>query len=301
MNEKNREGLKVLFFYIGTGIALLFAVVSGIRTLFGIINHLVISDSIGWYQLYNSTEMPVNAAFLLVSFIVLVVVTQKNRGTAHEHQDTIWYTLCRVIIYIILTVAVAMTAVAVSILFGDLFSGDISLNNSLKTIGVASVGLMVFYYYRGVLQGVWRAQKKQEKQFVVITSVLVGLVVVSAVAIVNPLEQPALQRTYDKLSCIESVDNTLREVYADEKKGALPTTELYADFLENEMRPYHHFREPECANADITYELLDKTHYRLCASFEKLPQGATIQFYPYRKFPVQQIGKNCFERDAEGY
>ena len=187
MSEKTKGGLQVLFFYIGIGIALLFAVISGIHVVFNIINHLVFSDSVGWYQMYNSTEMPVQAAFLLVSFIILVLLLRKVRGAVNEYQGTIWYTLCRTIVHSIITASVAMAAIAVSILFGAMLSGEISLNNSLKTICVAGVGLVVLYYYRGVLHGIWREKKKQEKVFVTILSTVVGLTVLSAAILLTLL------------------------------------------------------------------------------------------------------------------
>ena len=289
-----------MFLYIGIGIAMLFSVVSGIRTAHAIINHLVTSDTVGWYQLYNSTEMTVNAAFLLISFIVLVAILRKTRGAINEYQGTIWYTLCRTIIFIILTASVAMTAVAISILFGDILSGDLSANNFLKALFVAGVGLGIFYYFRGVLRGAWRTEKKQEQVFVVITSIVVGAMVLGAIVIFNPVKQPALRRSYDKLDCIRSVSSTLKDMYSNkERRKDLPATEAYTEFLENNLRPYHHMREQECVDANISYELIDKTHYRLCASFEVLPEGTTVKHYPYRKFEVKELGKNCFEFDVE--
>ena len=299
MNEHNKGGLGVLFLYIGIGIALLFTSISGIQTYFKIINHLIFSNTITWYQLHNSTEMPMNAAFLLVSFIVLVILVRKTRNIVNDYRGTIWYTLCRTIIFIILTVSIALIGVAVSILFGDIFSGEILLNNFLKTIFVAAVGSAVFYYYHGILQGVWRTRKKQERLFVATVSTIVGLIVCGAIIIFNPFERPALKRTYETLGCVQSVSYTLTDAYLDEEGEGLPATDKYTEFLENNTAMHHHIKDRECVNANISYELISKTEYRLCAFFDAFPKGTTISHYPYKKFEVKEIGQNCFETNVE--
>ena len=299
MNEQSKGGLGALFLYIGVGIALLFTVISGIRTVFSIIDHLVSYEHAGWYQLYNSTEMPVNAAFLMIAFIVLVIIIRKTRGIVDEYQGTIWYTLCRTIIFIILTVSVALIAIATSILFGDILSGEISLNNLCKTVFVASVGSAIFYYYRGVLRGAWRTKKKQERMFVVAASILVGLILLSTIIVFNPFERAALKRTYEKLDCMQSITSAVTDSYFDEKRKEIPTTESYIEFIENNRAMYHHIHEQEECDSKITYEMIDTTHYRLCASFEVLPKGVTVRRYPYKKFEVKEVGQNCFDLDVE--
>ena len=300
MNEESsvkvKEGLEVLFLYIGIGITLLFTVISGIRTAFGIVNHSIAADSVGWYQVYGSTEMPVSASFLLVSFIVLVIILRKTRGTVNEYQGTVWYTLCRTIIFIILTAAIGMIAVAVSILFGDILSGEIALNNFLKTAIVSVSGAAIFYYYRGVLHGTWRTQKERERKFAVATSTAIGLIVVGAGLIFNPFAQSELRRTHEKLACVQSVSMALDSGYRVTEE--LPETEIYEEFIRKHAEYHRHVWEEECREADISYKRVDATHYQLCVSLETLPEGVTMKHYPYHQFMVEKIGENCFDREV---
>ena len=118
MSDLDKSGIGLLFLYIGVGIALLFTIVSGFQSVFGIIDHLVLDDSVSWHSLYRSTDLPISAAFLLVSFSVLFIVLRRTRSFGNSHQGTIWHTLCRAVILIIVTVSVGMMAVPVSFLFG---------------------------------------------------------------------------------------------------------------------------------------------------------------------------------------
>lgn len=285
MDDGSKGGLGFLFLYIGIGIAMLFTVISGIRAVFGVIDHLVLSDSVGWYQLYRSTEMPISAAFLLVSFVVLFIILRKVRGVTTDYRDTIWYTLCRTVILIIITVSVAMTAVAISLLFGDILSGDTSLNSFFKMIFVAGVGLMIFYYYSGVLQGVWRIRKKEERVFVISVSVLLTLIILVSVILSNPFERARLERTYETLSYIQGVYYSIEHFYSDE--GRLPVSLEEIDLLKYPRREY--------IDTDISYKVVNKKLYHLCASFDILPKGIDMQHYPYIRFEVKEIGENCFD------
>ena len=294
MDERSKGGLGIFFLYVGAGIALLVSVISGVLVVFDLIDRLVSYETLSWYQL-SSTSMPMHAAFLLVSFVVLVGVVRHMRGVVHEYQGTVWYTLCRAVIFIILTASVAMVAVAVSMLFGGLFSGDISWSGFLKSVFVAGVGLAVFYYYRGVLRGVWRSHKKQERVFVVVVSTLVALVVAGSVVVFNPFSRPALQKAFDTVSCLDSLDSVLGEMYFEEKK--IPVGELSDDAL-SDFLPRYFVWKGECDTMGISYKRIDATRYQLCASFEVLPKGVSYKHYPHH-FSVQEVGENCFERRAD--
>ena len=292
MNERSKGGLSILFFYVGAGIALLVSVISGVLVVFDIIDRLVAYETLSWYQV-SSTGMPMRAAFLLVSFVVLVGVVRKMRGVVHEYQGTVWYTLCRTIIFIILTCSVVLVAVAVAVLFGGLFSGDVSLSVFLKSVFVAGVGSAVFYYYRGVLHGVWRSQKKRERVFVVVVSVSVCCIVVGAVVVFNPFSYPSLREAYDTVSCLDRLDSHLKSVYFEEKE--IPTGALSGDALSDVLPRYTSWRE-DCGAMGISYEQVDASHYRLCASFEVLPEK---QRYLSHRFHVESVGENCFEENAD--
>ena len=299
MNGRSKGGLGVLFLYIGAGIALLVSVASSIFTAFALIDRLVSYETLSWYQL-SSAEMPMQAAFLLVSFVVLVGLVRKMRGVVHEYQGTVWYTLCRTIIFIILTASAVLVAVAVSVLFGSFFSGDISLPGFLKSVFVVGIGSAVFYYYRGVLHGAWRSQEKRERLFVVAASVLVVGIVIGTIAVFDPLSRPALQKAHDTVSCLSHLDSHLKTIYFEEKEipaGTLSDGTLL-DALSDAL-PHHRAWEGECdlTGMGITYEQIDATHYRLCAFFEVLPEGVSHKHYPHR-FRVQRVGESCFEGDV---
>ena len=94
---------------------------------------------------------------------------------------------------------------------------------------------------------------------------------------------------------MQSISAVLENAYSDDDQITLPSTESYEKFMEENTRHYHHTREQECKSASISYERIDKTHYRLCSTFEVLPEGTDVEHYPYRRFEVQEVGKNCFD------
>lgn len=287
MNDFDKGGLGFLFLYIGVGIALCFTVVSGIRALFGIIDHLVLADSVSWYILHRSTELPVSAAFLLVSFFVLFILMRKTRSVTVNYHGTTWHTLCRIIILIVMTVAVGMAGVSVSLLFGGFLSGDISLNGFFKMIFVSGVSAVVFYYYRGVLHGIWRGQKKEEKIFVSAVCTTIALVVVTAGLLSNPFNRSGLEETYEKLVSIQNIYHSLEFFYNEE--GHLPVSLDDESFAKDR----HHLNTDRYNT--ISYEVVDAVSFNLCADFAVLPEGVDMKHYPYSRFKVGEIGKNCFE------
>ena len=287
MNEADKGGIGLLFLYVGVAIALLFTVVFGVRAVFSIIDHVVLHDSVSWYGLNRSTEMPISTAFLLVSFTSLFIILRRARSIGVDaYQDTVWHMLCRAIILIIATVSVSMVAVSVSLFLGDLLSGDVSLNGSLKEFFVAGVGAVVFYYYRGVLQGVWRDRKKEEKVFVSVISAVVILVVIVAGVLSDPLDRPQREDTYEKLATVEHVYHSVEVFYHEEER--LPESLDFADFSKGG------YRFPVGSQDDVSYKVVDGTSFQICVLLEALPRGTAMKDYPYARFEVERIGENCF-------
>ena len=45
----------------------------------------------------------------------------------------------------------------------------------------------------------------------------------------------------------------------------------------------------------VSYEVVGGKEYRLCASFEVLPEGTDMRGYPYARFKIDEIGESCFD------
>ena len=50
----------------------------------------------------------------------------------------------------------------------------------------------------------------------------------------------------------------------------------------------------------FTYEKVNNTTYRICASFDEVPSDTAQSFegYPYKRFVIENTGETCFDIEA---
>ena len=173
-----------------------------------------------------------------------------------------------------------------------MLSGDVSFNSFLKMFFVICVGAVVFYYYRGVLQGVWRDRKKNERTLVLSISVVIILVFITAGILSDPFHRSQTEDTYEKLAEVESAYHSLEYFYQEE--GHLPAS-LGEDIDFSKSVRHYPNNYPNNGYTDISYEIVSKTSFRLCVLLETLPKGTDIQHYPYARFEIEDVGENCFD------
>ena len=289
-----------LFMYIGIAISLIVTVIFGLITAFQVINYLVPSDSLNWYADYRYgilSGLPSFISFLTVAFGILCFLSWKVRTIFTDYRETVWYPLCHAVIMLILTVSMGAIAVSLALIISGMLAGDISLSYLFKLLFTIGAGAVVFFYYRGVMRGLWRTHKREERAFVISVTLLVFILIAASVGILNPPQRQALNRTYDTLETMRSVSDDIYTYYRDTE--LLPVDIEDSMFLRHKTVNREHFfplREHETGT--FTYEPGTGTSYRLCASFDALPQMTFLDDYPYRQFPVEETGMTCFTLDA---
>lgn len=297
MDEIKKRGMIALFMYIGIAISLTITVIFGLSTAFHIINYFIPSSSLNWHGDYRYgilENLPPSISFLLVAFIILCFLSWKVRTIVTDYRETVWYPLCHAVIMIILTASMIAVAVSAALVIGGVLGGDISLGYLFKLLFTIGTGAMVFFYYRGVMRGLWRTHKREEWTFVMSMTSLIIILVITSVSILNPFERPALDKTYDTLEAMKGISEDLHMYHRE--TGLLPSDVRDTAFLQSDV-VHGTYRWEGYLDDEFTYERTEDSSYRLCASFEALPRMTSLPGYPYEQFLVETVGESCFDLD----
>ena len=297
--ERVQKGVQTLFLYVGIAISLLVTVVASFFAAFDIIEHFILPESFGWYDFYYSISggggLSTSVAFLIVGFVVLCILSRTVRSiTSHQSSDTVWYKGCQSVIMIVLALSLGAVFITSALVLDGILDGDISLAYALQLLFTFGVGLMVFYYYRGVLRGVWRTHRKEEKTFLFSVVILVILLITSGVYIMNPLDRRDLDDTYATLHILETTHHEVNKFYK-EKKYLPADLDTIPHLADSDVRwsPFNDGMAEE-----VVYEKTAFSTYSLCTSFRFLPEGIDFHDYPFKDFPVEKVGDVCFDFDA---
>ena len=297
-----QHGATVLFLYIGNAIAALISVISGFLTVFAVIDYFLKPDSLMWWNfsaIVTGGQLAGSISFLIISFITLIFLTRiiRKKYAVRDLRGGIWHNWCRVVVMTVLALSVLTILIAVAMLLEGFLSGDIHMAQALKLVFTLGIGLMVFCYYRGVLRGIWRENRKQETVFMYSVIGLVVLLAVVSVGIIRPLEVRDVKETNATLKYIQHVDDRVR-LFFDTKKY-IPAS---LDELENlgDPKSWHHDGGIYGTAKPVTYERTGRTAFTVCAVFNALPRGTDIHDYHYDDYDVVSIGRNCFDRDVAG-
>ena len=296
--ETSQKGISSSFVWAGIALSLLVAILFGFQVAFAIIDYLMPSDQLSWYSFRgNLNSLPQSAAFLLVSFGVLLRLSQKALlFSIEEQRESVWYSIRHAIIVFILALSVIVLVYSLASFLGDVFGGDFYLGLLFKTAFSFGVGAMVFYYYRGVLKDVWRVHASEEKKFIISVSALVVLLTFVAVVIASPLSRHELADTYETLEALDVVSSDIESFYRE--NVYLPNQLGASVFLAHDSVQHARFWE-EYLGDRFTYEKSGQSSYQLCASFEVLPKGVDLAQYPYGQFVVEETGETCFTLDVK--
>ena len=302
MDQEKRQGMVALFMYVGIAIALIVTVVSSFITVFGIIDYLIPKESASWYWIHRGIfdALSGSVSFLLVSFGILYYVSCKVRLlTGNQFAETVYYKVCHAIILFVLVLSFLAVAISSALLLSGILGGDISLGYFFKLLFVAGVGGLVFFYYRGVLRGVWRTHRKEERTLVCICAFLIVLIVITAVAILNPLDRKEISETLETLEIIEAFSNDVDRYYAEVKN--IPVNPGSQAFLKHDAVYHGRYLWEKHLDEQFTYKRINAANYRVCASFEALPTDAMKKHsgYPYERFEIEKRGETCFDLSAQ--
>lgn len=286
--EDTHKNMKLLFLYLGSAVALLIAVVSGFITTFIIIDHLLKPDSYSWFDFRNGVlgALPSSTAFFIISFGVLFTLSRLARLLAIDFRETTWHKVCRAVVMFILAVSLFAVLIAAALLLQDILSGEIALAYLLKLLFTAGVGAMTFYYYNGVLHGLWQSHKKRERLFVATVLILAGIIIVTGITIINPLQRSAVIETNATLERIHSMQTYI--------EGEFKTSGV---LLEKYDMNFFYNRNSNAM--PVNYEKTGLFTYRLCAEFRVPSQNIDLPNYPYTNYPVPSADTHCFDLSVQ--
>ena len=304
MDDEKKQGMTILFMYVSIGITLIVAVVSSFVAVFNIIDYFLASweESFNWYWRHKHMfDTLANAvSFLLVSYGVLFYVSRKVRLlTDNRFYTSVFYRICHAVVLFIIILSLLAVSVSLATLLSGFLGGDISIGYAFKSLFVAGIGGVVFFYYRGVLHGMWRTHRKEEKVLVGTCTLLVLLIIVTSVSILNPFERRSVNETFETLESMKAFTEDVDGYY--KRTGSVPSDINSSEFLDNEG-VYREYEWEKEVGERFTYERLSDTVYNLCASFNAVPpeRFRNSSGYPYERFKIQGKGEQCFTITANG-
>ena len=301
MDETKKLGMAVMFIYIGIAIALIVTVVSSFVTAFNVIDYLIPSDTLSWYWYHEHIfdVLSVSVSFLIVAFGVLFYLSRRVRLLiGGQFGETIFYKICHGIILFVLTLSFLAVAISSVMLLSGLLGGDISLSYLFKLLFVAGVGGMVFFYYRGVLRGMWRTHRTEEVTMISICAALIFVIAVTTIVILNPLERRAMDETFETLEMIESLTGDIDSYY--EKVKYLPMDPSNRAFVNHES-VYREYYWEQHIGERFTYKRSNNLAYTICAEFDAVPseKAKKADGYPYEQFEITEEGETCFDLSVQ--
>ena len=112
--------------------------------------------------------------------------------------------------------------------------------------------------------------------------------------ILNPFERKSINETFDILEAVQTVSEDINLYY--KTNSVLPADLRENKFFESDAVHRKYYWEEHLDNT-FTYEKVDRTNYRICASFPAIPPEAATAFpgYPYERFVVENTGETCFD------
>lgn len=290
------------FIRLGGAIALSVVLVSGLRTMFSVIDYYLLSpDSLNWsifyYDILNT--LPVSTAFFVVSLIALLVVHHFAQKAEMTEQEGVWRLLSRVVVIVVLLASITIVAVSGAVLLGDVLKGAVTLSSFFKILLTGVVGGLVFYYYLRVHRDTW-AGKEMANKIYVFCSVAVSFVfVVLGIVILDPVGRADFEKTLNSLEAVQAHTHSVQDFYNEEERLPNDLDETLSAYNSKPRYSPQRFGGDFLRTADeIHYVPTGDTTYQLCAIIHGIPRGSDLQGYPYEEFPVTGTGEQCFDLEV---
>ena len=301
-SSSDKKNLIGLFVYVSIAISIGVFIVSVTMIIDSVVDYFIFSDLTNWYDYRYGVlqHLPNKISFFVVSFICLCLLSRKAHAFSLVSAEGVWGILSKVIVLCIIITGALLTLVPMGFVFSEVLKGDISLNSFVSFALIMAFGSIIFYYYRGVLNDRWGENIKHANIFATISLFLAVILLAFSVYVINPLNRIELIKTYDTLSKLASVTEGVDIFY--EKNKILPVSIESIDV--SDSSDYNSIKHISIKRTDdyisdryigVTYSHIGTKGFKVCGTFNELPQKINLKNYPYIKFPVTEIGENCFE------
>ena len=262
--------------------------IASINIGFDIIDLLLPDANESWYSFYSGVYngLPFALAFFLVAFPIYLFLTAKITVLPLEQMSHTVRVLRSVAVAIVLSVSFGIIAISGAIFMYNFLVGDLTIRFLFKFLFLVFIGILLFYYYRGVWKNTWDQKRMQEKNLGRFVLALYVVTIVAVVVLINPLEARDRNLTKSNLDSAESALRGVGGFYNNNK--ALPNTNQLRNY-----RPYPFER------GSVRYRRDSQTSFSIC--FEVLTQlpGENYGSYPYKEFGYQGLGNQCFAFEVE--
>ena len=290
-------------FFLNLAIAITFVVsiVSFLTTSFAIVDFFVHTDKTDWYSIYFYgvfETLPTSISFLLVFFGLYFFLSKMERKFTKQEQTTLqkeennsWVTASNIILILLLGVGIAISVISLALVFANFIGGDLTINSLIKFVISILIGLVVVYYYKGIVISLKSGNfKETSKSFQALVSLVVASVVIVGIFILNPLERQSIEKTISFLEEVRSSQTNINVYYEDE--GRLPKD------LKGYDEGYYGPRYREY-DVSIEYNILTNTKYELCGEVFSTNIGQDFKGYPFTKYEFSETGRTCFTLEVE--
>ena len=282
--------------YIGIVIALCFTVVFGLMSAYAIIDYFIFSDVLEWFRDYNYPildQLPKNVSFLVIASICLFVLSRKAHSVSLVSMEGIWGILSKIIVLGIITGGALLTLVPLALVLSRILEGDISVNAFVTFIVTVIAGIIIFYYYSGVLHDKWRNNIMHANIYAAFVSFLMIFVIAVSIYILNPISRSNLLNTYENMRALDSAYKNVLLFYNE--NNVLPLDVTDESFLFDKSIPVYDQSYLKETYKKIEYTRITNRSFKLCATFDAFPQKTNFDRYPYEAFNVKELGKSCFD------
>ena len=288
---------KFAFWYMLSLVALIFMALSTGMILFQVINKAVADVLVG-YEGYSDSIMKFAISAIVIAtplyyWMLSLIKSAFKKGELKADSG-----IRRWLTYFILFVS---AVVAIGWLIGTINSwlnGQLSLKFILKTISILVItGLIFSYYFYDIKQGL-KAKKGINLAYLIVSLVLVlGAFITSFFFVESP--QNTRIRLYDQniTNDLSAIDSSINSYYAKNKALPKNLTSLV------ETSDYYLTKTQlgdKAGTQTYIYNIIDPTHYELCATFKMNTKNLTTDKEQYAdpRF-LHDVGYYCFKRQAD--
>ena len=285
------------FFFYFLNFVLLYLVAEGLGGALFFIIHKLYPVAADYYA--SGSGLRYHLAALIIATPIFLWISYKTSKDSKADPMMRFSTGRRWLTYIALIIAALAAVADLIVLVFNLIGGEPSLRFLLKVAVVLAVAGCIFYYYLWDVRTLQSGSESTEypkspfpRLFFMITAVAALVVIVSGFFFIeSPQMQAKRNNDQQRVNQLNSTNDAIRS-YASNHNDILPT-----DF--SQLSAQGGLTLDPVTKQPFTYEIVDKTNYKLCATFEtsnKFPDKGEANTTPVADPWIHPEGYTCFDQ-----
>jgi len=256
----NNHTAKHFVLQLGSLISLYLSLAFFIVLTFGLINLRFPENLSLWDVESAASSIRIGFAMVLVFFPTYLVLTRMVNQNRRASNDTSYLGLTKWLIYLSLLVGgLVLLGDMVAVIIG-LLEGELTTKFILKALTVFVITGSAFFYYLKDAQGYWLAREKMSFVYAAVTSSVMLVILVTALAhIPNPAVVREMNIDQKMVNDLQNIQWDIEGYYQQNDALPLSLEQLYGEFTPS---------QPPEGRPPYKFEILDASgKYQLCATF----------------------------------